>query len=90
LENSIGKAQALLPGFSKGDAMEEEQSFTPGEMVEILDGPFTKYIGKVSEVNNDKRMLAVEVNDESGILLGKNTIELRFREVKRRPDILPR
>ena len=68
--------------------MEEEQSFTSGEMVEIINGPFTKFIGKVKEVNDDKRMLAVDVKDESGILLGQVTIELRFQEVKNRPDIL--
>jgi len=58
-------------------------------MVEIINGPFTKFIGKVKEVNDGKRMLAVDVKDESGILLGKVTVELSFQEVKSRPDILP-
>lgn len=70
--------------------MEEEQAFTSGDMVEIINGPFTKFIGKVKDVNDNKRMLAVDVKDESGILLGEVSVELRFREVKRRPDILPR
>ena len=69
--------------------MGEEQSFTCGAMVEIIDGPFTKFIGKVKEVNDDKRMLSVGVIDESGILFGEVTIELRFQDVKNRPDILP-
>ena len=69
--------------------MEEEQSFTSGEMVEILNGPFIKFTGKIRKANNDKQMLAVVVKDESGILPGEVTIELRFQEVKIRPDILP-
>ena len=44
--------------------MKEEQSFKPGEMVEILNGPFTQLTGKVRDVNGEKRMLAVVVKDE--------------------------
>jgi transcription antitermination factor NusG len=41
--------------------MKEEQSFTPGDIVEIISGPFAKYTGKVRDVNDDKRMLLVIV-----------------------------
>jgi len=65
------------------DAMNEEQSFTPGEIVEIIHGPFAKLTGKVRDVNNDKRMLALIVK-----IFGRDTpVELKFREVKKRPDI---
>jgi transcriptional antiterminator NusG len=59
--------------------MKEEQSFKPGDVVEIISGPFAKYTGKVRDVNNDKRMLAVVVK-----IYGRDTpVELRFREVKK-------
>ena len=44
--------------------MKEEQSFTPGEIVEIIRGPFTKATGEVRDVNSEKQMLAVKVKDE--------------------------
>jgi transcription antitermination factor NusG len=75
--------------FERRCAMKEEQSFTPGEMVEILNGPFTQLTGKVRDVNNDKQMLAVIVKDErvEGIILGEILIELGFQEVKKRQDM---
>ena len=63
--------------------MNEEQSFTSGEIVEILSGPFAKATGKVRDVDNDKRMLVMIVE-----IFGRDTpVELKFREVRRRPDI---
>ena len=69
--------------------MEEEQSFTAGEMVEILKGPFTQLTGEIRDVNSDKQMLAVIVKDErvEGIILGEVLVELGFQEVKKRPDM---
>jgi transcription antitermination factor NusG len=69
--------------------MNEEQSFNPGEMVEITSGPFTKLTGEVRDVNKDKQMLAVMVKDEriEGIILGEILVELGFQEVKKRPDM---
>jgi transcription termination/antitermination protein NusG len=59
--------------------MKVEQSFTPGDVVEIISGPFAKLTGKVRDVNNDKWMLAVVVK-----IFGINTpVELRFREVRK-------
>ena len=59
--------------------MNEEQSFKPGDVVEIIGGPFAKLTGKVRDVNNDKRMLAVIVE-----IFGRDTtVELTFREVKK-------
>ncbi len=70
--------------------MKEEQSFTPGEMVEIISGPFTKATGEVRDVNGEKQTLAVIVKDEriEGIILGETLIELRFQEVIKRPDMI--
>ena len=59
--------------------MKEEQSFKPGDVVEIINGPFAKLTGKVRDVNDDKRMLAVVVK-----IFGRDTpVELKFREVKK-------
>jgi len=59
--------------------MKEEQSFISGDVVEIISGPFAKLTGRVRDVNNDKRMLAVIVE-----IFGRDTVvELTFREVKK-------
>jgi len=71
--------------------MNEEQSFKPGEMVEIVSGPFsfingpsTKAYGRVRDVNNDRRMLVVIVKEgRVGIIMGEIPVELGFREVKK-------
>lgn len=70
--------------------MKEEQSFTPGEMVEIISGPFTKATGEVKDVNSEKQMLAVKVKDEriEGIILGEILVELGFQKVMKRPDMI--
>jgi transcriptional antiterminator NusG len=59
--------------------MKEEQSFTPGDVVEIIHGPFAKLNGKVRDVNIDKRMLLIIVE-----IFGRDTpVELSFREVRK-------
>jgi transcription antitermination factor NusG len=59
--------------------MKEEQSFKPGDVVEIIHGPFAKVTGKVRDVNDDKRMLLIIVE-----IFGRDTpVELTFREVKK-------
>jgi transcription antitermination factor NusG len=65
--------------FERRWAMKEKQSFTSGDVVEIISGPFAKLTGKVRDVNDDKRMLAVVVK-----IFGRDTpVELKFREVKK-------
>jgi transcriptional antiterminator NusG len=57
--------------------MGEEQSFKPGDVVEILTGPFAKLSGKVRDVNDDKRALLIIVE-----IFGRDTpVQLKFREV---------
>jgi transcriptional antiterminator NusG len=63
--------------------MKEEQTFTAGEVVEIIHGPLAKLTGEVRDVNNDKRMLLMIVK-----IFGRETpVEIKFREVKKRLDI---
>jgi transcription termination/antitermination protein NusG len=74
--NGVVREQGSFEGRS---AMKEEQSFKPGDVVEIISGPFAKLTGKVRDVNDDKRMLAVVVK-----IFGRDTpVELKFREVKK-------
>ncbi|HEU0180476.1 MAG TPA: hypothetical protein VFV58_40070 [Blastocatellia bacterium] len=59
--------------------MKEEPSYTPGDVVEIIHGPFAKLTGKVRDVNNDKQMLLIIVE-----IFGRDTpVELKVREVKK-------
>jgi len=59
--------------------MGEEQSFTPGDVVEIPTGPFAKLTGKVRDVKDDRRMLLIIVE-----IFGRDTpVELSFREVRK-------
>jgi transcriptional antiterminator NusG len=55
-----------------------ETSFSPGDPVKIIDGPFTTFNGTVKEVNFEKQKLKVEV----GILGRKTPVELDFRQVE--------
>lgn len=64
--------------------MKERQSFRPGEIVEVISGPFTKSVCKVRDVNNDKQMLAVIVVEGSiAEKFGHFAVELKFREVRK-------
>jgi len=67
--------------------MTEQQPFIPGDSVEIVEGPFATFIGKVREVNYDKQVYLVEIplGNNPNILVGYGevAVELRFQEVKR-------
>ncbi len=59
--------------------MKEEKSFTHGDVVQIITGPFAKLTGKVRDVNDDKRTLLIIVE-----IFGRDTpFELTFQEVKK-------
>jgi transcription antitermination factor NusG len=70
--------------------MIDEQSFTQGEMVKIISGPFAIYTGKIEAVNKDKQMLKVTVSLENNPLVragtGEAPVELGFREVMKTPS----
>ncbi len=67
--------------------MKEEQSFRPGEIVEVISGPFTRAVCKVRDVNNDERMLAVIVVEGSiAEKFGHFPLELKFQEVRKRAN----
>lgn len=55
-----------------------ETSFSMGDPIKVIDGPFTNFNGTVKEVNNEKQKLKVEV----GILGRKTPVELDFSQVE--------
>lgn len=55
-----------------------ENSFSIGDPVKVIDGPFSGFSGVVKEVNNEKQKLKVEV----GILGRKTPVELDFSQIE--------
>lgn len=55
-----------------------EISFSAGDPIKVIDGPFANFSGTVKEVNNEKQKLKVEV----GILGRKTPVELDFAQVE--------
>lgn len=55
-----------------------ETSYSIGDPVKVIDGPFTNFNGTVKEVNAEKQKLKVEV----GILGRKTPVELDFGQVE--------
>ncbi len=61
------------------DKPKPKHSFISGELVKIMDGPFTGFTGKVDEVNTDKSTLKVMVT-----IFGRSTpVELTFLQVEK-------
>ncbi len=55
-----------------------ESSFSVGDPVKVIDGPFSGFSGVVKEVNNQKQKMKVEV----GILGRKTPVELDFTQIE--------
>jgi transcription termination/antitermination protein NusG len=55
-----------------------ETSFSLGDPVKVIEGPFTSFTGTVKEINFEKQKLKVEV----GILGRKTPVELDFSQVE--------
>jgi len=55
------------------------QSFTPGEQVKIVDGPFESFTGTIEEVNQEKNKIKVMVG-----IFGRNTpVEVDLLQVEK-------
>jgi len=67
-------------GEIKGErTVRTRQSFTPGEQVKIIDGPFESFTGTIEEVNQEKNKLKVMVG-----IFGRNTpVEVDILQVEK-------
>jgi transcriptional antiterminator NusG len=55
------------------------QSFSPGEQVKIIDGPFESFTGTIEDVNQEKNKLRVMVG-----IFGRNTpVEVDLLQVEK-------
>ena len=76
------EARAILQksGEIKGErTVRARQSFTAGEQVKIIDGPFESFTGTIEEVNHDKNKLKVMVG-----IFGRNTpVEVDLLQVEK-------
>lgn len=72
------EVEAILR-FTKLEAPKLEVSFKEGETVKIIDGPFTDFLGKVEEIDEEKGKVKVLVS-----IFGRETpVELDFLQVSR-------
>jgi transcriptional antiterminator NusG len=76
------EARAILQksGEIKGErVVRTRQTFTPGEQVKIIDGPFESFVGTIEEVNNEKNKLKVMVG-----IFGRNApVEVDLLQVEK-------
>jgi transcription antitermination factor NusG len=67
--------------------MNDQRSFTPGDRVEVINGPFATFAGRVEAVNGERQMLKVRVELGNSPLVRAGTggvpVELRFKEVRK-------
>jgi transcriptional antiterminator NusG len=77
---SEDEANAILQRVVEGvDKPRPKVLFEPGEVVRVVDGPFTDFNGVVEEVNYEKNRLRVSV-----LIFGRSTpVELEFTQVEK-------
>lgn len=74
IKRILGKASEL---DEMGEVM--ENPYAVGEMVKVMDGPFSGFSGTIEEVNEEKKKLKVTVK-----IFGRNTpLELNYLQVER-------
>jgi len=72
------EVKAILK-FMKMEAPKFEAKFNVGDSVKIIDGPFTDFLGKVNEIDEEKGKVKVLVS-----IFGRETpVELDFLQVSR-------
>lgn len=74
------EADAILQQVQEGvEKPRPKFSFTPGEQVRVIDGPFADFNGTVEDVNFEKNKLKVSVS-----IFGRMTpVELEFSQVEK-------
>ncbi|OGC56039.1 transcription termination/antitermination protein NusG [candidate division WWE3 bacterium RIFCSPHIGHO2_01_FULL_48_15] len=72
------EVEAILK-FTKMEAPKFELRFEVGETIKVIDGPFTDFLGKVTDIDEDKGKVKVLVS-----IFGRETpVELDFLQVSR-------
>jgi transcriptional antiterminator NusG len=73
------KEVETIQKFSKLEAPTYKASFSVGEAVKIIDGPFSDFIGSIDEINEEKGKIKVLVS-----IFGRETpVELDFLQVNK-------
>lgn len=73
------KEVATIQQFSKLEAPTYKATFSVGEAVKIIEGPFAEFIGSVEEINEEKGKLKVLVS-----IFGRETpVEMDFLQVSK-------
>lgn len=73
------KEVAAILKFMKMEAPKYKTSFSVGEAVKIVDGPFADFLGTVNEIDDDKGRIKVLVS-----IFGRETpVELDFLQIKK-------
>ena len=68
--------------IAKQEASRPKAVFSKGDRVQVIDGPFTNFVGEIDEVKADKSKLKVLIS-----VFGRPTpVELEFAKVKRMED----
>ncbi len=76
-EEEINKILGLAPELEEAEAR-EEIPFRIGQVVEVMEGPFTDFSGTVQDIDPDKGKVKVEVS-----LFGRPTsVELDYTQLK--------
>jgi transcriptional antiterminator NusG len=80
LTTDEAKGILMRSGDMKGEKpVRIRQSFSPGEQVKIIDGPFETFTGTIEEVNHEKTKLKVMVG-----IFGRNTpVEVDLMQVEK-------
>lgn len=73
------KEVSVIQKFMKMEAPKFKTTFSIGEAVKIIDGPFSEFVGTIDEINQDKGKLKVLVS-----IFGRETpVELDFLQVSK-------